>query len=54
MKVMGCCSLEERIVMKEFNFEQGTSIIIIREAVKNWAMKQFDYWYVIDTEDTED
>lgn len=47
MKVVGACSLENKTVMKDFYFEEGTSEKEISEAVDLWVEDLVHSWYVI-------
>ena len=54
MKVVAGCSLDDRTIMKNFEFEDGTPEEKIRETVDIWAEGLFKSWYVICNPEGED
>ncbi len=54
MKVVAGCSLDNNIMMKNFDFEDGTSEEEIRKTVDEWAYSLFSKWFIICKEEEED
>lgn len=47
MKVVGACNLDNKTIMKDFYFDEGTSENEISKVVDEWAESLFSSWYVI-------
>lgn len=54
MKVVAGCSLDNNIMLKDFQFEEGTSEEEIKKAVDEWAYGLFSKWYIICKEEEEE
>lgn len=54
MKVVGGCSLDNNVMMKDFEFEDDTSEEEISKAIDEWSGSLFKKWYVICKDDEED
>lgn len=47
MKVVGGCSLDTKVIMKDFYFDDGTAEDVIQDVVDQWAENLLHSWYVI-------
>lgn len=47
MKVIGGCSLDNKVIMKDFYFDEDVSEEKIRDTVDLWAESLLKSWYII-------